>query len=471
MASEMIFANGVDAATGGYLQPPMTIEQLARQIRGRPVVLGEVEELENRLEVLEREHLGTKEGIDPKALVQSGWGVIFTENADPAVRAALAPLLAHRREQAAAKHEQRYRELTYQPGDSEWDFLDRHEADFGPADPEKLPYYLLLVGGPEQIPFDFQYQLDVEYAVGRLALATVEEYAAYAEAVVEAERAAPPESPAAAFFAVRNPDDRSTEQSHDFLVEPLAELLGPGLEKSGWQVETQLGEAATKQSLARLLGGEATPTFLLSASHGLACSAGHPRQRARQGALLCQDWPGPEAWKGQAICDAHCFAADDLASDARLRGLVTFHFSCYGGGTPEPAAPQAFVARLPQRLLAQGALAVIAHVDMSWAYSYLGLEGGERLEVFESTLRRLLGGHPVGSAMEYFNRRYANLATALGRERDAVERHGKRPDDRRLARLWTASEDARSYTVLGDPAVRVRGAAEHEIAFLRGRTS
>ena len=472
MNDRLVF-NGINGATGTYLQPEMTPEEFAKNIQrnlsastsGRAFIQ-HLNALRRWLKHLHHDHLGTREGIDPRDLSQTGWAVVFAHDTDPAVREALGELLNHRRRLATGRKEHYYREFwgptAYQPGEEKWDFLNAHGAGFGPADPENVPYYLLLVGDPETIPYRFQYELDVEYAVGRLHFETPEEYAAYARAVVDAEQKDPVQTPRAAFFGVRNHDDLTTQQSADFLVEPMAETVAR--EHPNWGVDVVLKEEATKAHLSQLLANP--PTFLLSASHGIAFPKGHRRQLPHQGALLCQDWPGPRAWRKKGIPEDHYFSADDLASETHLKGLIAFHFGCYGagtprleayahrhGGTPAVIAPQNFVARLPQRLLAQGALAVVAHVEQCWGYSYLGMEGGERLQTFESSFARLLNGHPVGSAMDYFNRRYAEISVALSSELKRL-RYGKQPDERKLTRLWTAEQDARSYVVLGDPAVR-----------------
>lgn len=470
--------NGVDATTGAYITQA-TSEELAdwALAAGEAADAQALKDALRRYQVNSQPHLRVEFGVDVTNLAETGWGIIFAQDDPlaPAIRDALQPLLTHRRQLAGDLYREYIGDDGYQAGESKLYFLARHNVDItGPVKPAAMPYYLLLAGSPEAIPFTFQYQLDIQYAVGRVHFATLEEYAAYAEGVVAAETSPTFAHPRrTAFFSVANPNDQATHLSHQHLVAPLSASLQT---YPDWHVDLIPPDAAFKPRLSQLLGGGDAPAFLFTASHGLRFPDDDPRQLAEQGALLCGEWPGP--YPPQALSPDWYFAADDLASGAQLNGLIAFHFACFSAGTPRDndfdhlqdnmpgvLAAQPFVARLPQRLLAGGALAVIGHVERAWPHAYLWPGGGSQLQVFQEALRKLLAGAPVGFVMEGFNERYAEMAAELTgalQPYKLLVRSGLEPplaEKVRLGGLWTSQNDARSYIILGDPAVRLRPTA------------
>ncbi len=465
----LLWFNGLDGRRGNYLLPPVPPRHLADLACGAAVDPSRVRELQAWVARGEgKARRGLKEGLDPCKVDEAGWGVIFPSSVDSApLREALAPLLDLRRAQAGKQRERFFREFSgddgYREGESKVAFLARQGAGPGPADPEKVPYYLLLVGDPEAIPFSFQYQLDVQYAVGRLCFDELEDYRRYAESVVAAETGGTGRRPRACFFAPSNPGDPVTGSTNAHLTQPVA--AGVRRDKPGWNVETVVGTEATRGRLGNLL--DEAPAFLFAACHGLGFDAGDPEQRDLQGALVCQDWPGPGSG---ALDREHYFAAEDVGGQADVHGLVAFCYACFGAGTPrwddfirKSQGPRralssgAFLGRLPQRLLSHpkgGALAVVGHVERAWGFSLVWPDAGPQITAFESTVRRLLDGKPVGWAMEVFNQRYAELTSDLAAEVESLG-FGKKLDETLIADLWTASHDARNYTIIGDPAVRV----------------
>jgi hypothetical protein len=405
-----------------------------------------------------------------------GWAVVFAED-DPdrmAIAEALAPLLEHRREQTKARFSRFAFDVV--AGETAQSFLARNGASTRPgASGEPMPYYLLIVGSPERIPFEFQYGLDTHYAVGRLyfegtdSLETLLMYARYARSVVDAESGRWALRREAVIFNPVPEGDTASVAAHQTLVTPLLEgLRRPDVAPEGWETTPVVKELATRDRLLRLLGGSHRPSLLVAVAHGLSFPMDKPeRQYDEQGAILCADWSALTT-----VDPSMYVSARDIDQSATLLGMIVFMAVPYGAGTPEFAVPMGgkrhqnaardFVSRLAQRLLSHpngGALAVIGNVDTFWSWIFEQFDessSGQRWRsegpaTWLNALIRLMRGHTAGSAMEPFNTRYTQAASDLV---DTIL-SGTSTEDRATQRLMLEAVSVRNYIVLGDPAVRL----------------
>jgi hypothetical protein len=476
MANPKIVANGINGATGQYDRAPIEIGDLARALRGQDpqsVAAGHVSERGRRLS----QPAFTRAlpwGIEPSDIARAGWGVVFHKDETQAVRDAIKPLIAHRRAQVGV--DARVHELTYHPGESATAWLGRHDVAWHNITPTKIPYYLLWVGSPERMPFEVIREIDSDYCVGLLDLETPNDYTRYVNSVIAYETAPIANGREAVFFGTRHPFDDATMLSADWLISPLTDgVAASGTTPADPAVAPQLGfrqrkivaEGATRQALIDVFTASGpAPSLLFTASHGMVWPNGDARQFAAQGALLCQDWPG-----FGAMTNAHYLSAADIPDTARLAGMVTFHFACYGAGTPgtdeyaftrdvapPPIAPRPFTAALPRKLLAHpagGALACIGHVERAWGYSITGGVQSPQIRAFQKALAQILVGKPVGLAVQEFNDLCATLSNVLTRLLGNIH-HGTAVDDVELVSTWTHRNDAAGFVLLGDPAVRLR---------------
>lgn len=449
---------GVQADTGLTLPPPdpAGVAARARQNPG-----GAAEQARRMASAT----FGAVIGVNEELLSDTGWGIVFAQD-DPradAIEAALKPLLDRRRDEAGARFKLFKGADGYSPGDTVEAWLARKGLGLDLVDPESgVPYYLVLVGGPETIPVEFQYRLDLYWACGRLHFASPDEYARYAANVVRYETAPGKVAKRATMFAPRHDFDAATQLFQTGVTGPLSGRTP----LNGFAWDLVLADDATKAALGDILtgerGGEA-PAILFTGGHGMEFAEGDSRLPNSQGALICQDWPGPGTGP---IEPGYWFGADDLPAGGAGTGTIHLLFACYGGGYgatdsfrdqgghARRIAAHAGFARLPQAMMAHpggGPLAVIAHIDRAFAYSFQTPSGGTQNQGFREILFALMLGRRVGSAVDRFNLKWATISTELA---DALR--AEQVDEDRLFKLWIQRDDARNYILFGDPAVRLR---------------
>jgi len=480
MSDDRYYFNGIDAETGNYLAPPLTEAEIAALVRGTPIDTRKTGLLRRLWETISTGHYALPLDRRPEHINEVGWAVVLHRDEDPGVKTALEPLISHRAKQVG--NDKLARVLEYRGDEDVAGWLNRHGTSLGDEDPTKVPFYVLLIGGPERIPFDFQQILDLGYAVGRLHFDDPDAYGRYAQSVVAYEEGqGGGRTKEAVFFATRHEFDPATRMSADLMVTPLADgdtaaepPAPPVAERWGYETRKLWGPEATKAALLDTLAGrdaKRRPTFLFSASHGLgyrfdSATYKPETQRANQGALITQDWPGFGDFRPE-----HCVAAADIADDFDVHGLIGFLFACYSAGTPShdrfmhkknqtPAqiASTPFTAALPQALLGHpngSALACIGHVERAWGASVLpGRSQQAQLLAFRNAVGRILIGHPIGLALQNFNDRNAQYSARLA---ELLEDAGfGSVSESALASAWLLRNDAQGYVLLGDPAVRLR---------------
>ena len=200
MSGERIIANGVNGLTGEYLLPPLDpadVAARAKQPPDDPAVAAQLRQLHAMAEQSFGESFGVPFHVDPSKVEQAGWAVVFSTEASNDVKAALEHLIEHRRRWIGDAHT---KVLDHRPGEGWTAWLARHGTAPGNINPEKVPYYLLLIGGPNQIPFSLQYLLDTEYAVGRLDFDDADGYRGYVAGLIDYEDASTAPHGAAAIF-------------------------------------------------------------------------------------------------------------------------------------------------------------------------------------------------------------------------------------------------------------------------------
>lgn len=378
-----------------------------------------------------------------------GWAVIFHEDEEADTREALYHLLECRRTQFGDS----YRELIFKTGDSKESFCARYGFPTLEYCPRNLPFYLLIVGSPEHISFEFQRTLAVHHGVGRLSFRNAQGYKNYALNLANHEEALGNEAKSFAVFAPEN-GDRLSSKSRQCFAGPVLESVSSLFAR----VTAHLGKEATCSELQKLLSGSSRPDLLLTVSHGV-----EPQRNieALQGSLLCADWQ-----EGDLVNLGAVFSDQSLPPNCDLRGMISVLFACFSLGTPvwdsrpmpfaNPLSMHSrpFVSRLAEEMLGRekGGLAVLGHIDRAWPQSFCE---GDQIQIahFSGFLRALLGGVPIGSALNFLRMRTCELGTLFLTE--LIRPDGK-VDKKFLTKVWMAFQDAFNYSLLGDPAIRLR---------------
>lgn len=399
--------------------------------------------------------------FDARDLASAGWGVVFPRREDSRLRNALRPLTQLRQSAAGDL----YRDLEFS-GETATDFLGQRNLSIAsPIVPSIVPYYLLLVGTPAQIPFGFQQALSVRHAVGRLAFDDAEDYERYAKGVLDAEAGEGRRSKVLSIFSPSSKGDKGVDLLIPKLTMPVADKVS---DLHGWSLEWAIGPAATKEELRRILA-ESSATIGLFIGHGFSDMQGPA------GSILCSDLDvrTPQA----PIAPEYYFSSEDIADSVDLCGQITVQVGCWSAGginrvpiglgrdslvasRPRERYPsEPFVSEFPKKLLSRHrSLAFVGNLNTTWQSTFSRPNSLFGSDILSQVLTRIMMRDPVGLAVRAFQVAASSFSSFF-----ALESIGGGAKANVME--WAAlCHDYRKFIVLGDPWVRISSPGQRETA-------
>jgi hypothetical protein len=330
----------------------------------------------------------------------------------------------------------------------------------------QLPWYLLIAASPKKIPWQFQYQLNVNAFTGRLDLEG-DALANYVDALISGWPGNPSVIEQPLVWTVDFGQEDITWLMRRVIAEPVSSKLA-GDTAIGDKLRKLAGDAATWTHLAETLVAR-KPAFILTTSHGMTGPLDQPESMARKlgipvdaerralppGQLLDQWDPNGAIWYAHACCSAGC---DGQTS---YQGLVP------AGSRVEEvllgvAGLGAQTAPLPKALLGakKPLKAFIGHVEPTFDWT---LRDPDNLHVLTTSLREALYDHmhqqppeTVGMAFREYFRQVGSLYQSWDQVKsrianvDPVRRDAA---ERAAVRLKLNALDRQSFVILGDPTV------------------
>lgn len=328
----------------------------------------------------------------------------------------------------------------------------------------RIPKYLLIVGEPDQIPWEAQYDLQQGRYVGRLPGGA--ELRTYVDALISGWDNQPPEPANTLVWSVDHGGEDITGMMQSAIARPLHALFRDDQSDAALRAGARLvqGDDATHGNLTAAIN-QHRPSLIATTSHGNTWPIDQPARMAASLGLLIDDdhqaidpaslrdtfAPYGAVWYAQACCSAGSTAQSGykgvLVPGSRAAKVTEAVAEC--GDTFAPL-PRALLTS--ERPLA----AFIGHVEPTFDWSIRQPQTGQIMthSIMKTFFFSLYTGKPIGMAMDHIRRTGGSfLAQADLSSRELIR--GAMKEIGTFLAISLASRDWQSIVLLGDPTVTV----------------